>query len=160
ATVNTLIGTSNSGETFPGADTPFGMVQWSPEGTRGNQTRTPEPGGYGFDATRVRGFSLTHMSGTGCAGGYGDIPFMPFTGAVNSSPSADTTDATYASDFSHANETATAGYYRVQLASGVNTELTATTRTGAARFTYPAGQAAAMLVRTSNSEVGSSAAQT
>ena len=153
--VNTLIGTSNSGETWPGADTPFGMVQWSPENTNGNQTRTVEPGGYGYDNTRVRGFSLTHLSGTGCAGASGDIPFMPYVGSVNSSPSADSGDSTYASNFSHSNETATAGYYRAQLASGVNTELTATTRTGSGRFTYPSGTAT-MLVRTSNSEVGSS----
>ena len=157
--VNTLIGTSNSGETFPGADTPYGMVQWSPENTAGNQTRTVRPGGYGYNATRIRGFSLTHMSGTGCAGGSGDIPFMPHVGTVATSPSADTTDATYASDFSHADETATAGYYRVRLNSGVNAELTATTRTGSGRFTYPTGSTASMLVRTSNSEVGSSAAQ-
>ena len=156
--VNTLIGTSNGGETWPGADTPFGMVQWSPETTRGNQTRTPEPGGYGFDATRIRGFSLTHLSGTGCAGASGDIPFLPFVGAVNSSPSADSTDATFASNFSHANETGTAGYYRVLLANGVNSELSATTRTGAGRFTYPTAGTPTMLVRTSNSEVGSSAA--
>src|SRR6478609_4117522 len=91
--VNTLVGT-NGGETFPGADTPFGMVQWSPENTAGNQTRTVRPGGYGYNTTRVRGFSLTHMSGTGCAGGSGDIPFMPHVGTVGSSPSADTTDAT------------------------------------------------------------------
>lgn len=155
--VNTLIGTSNNGETWPGADTPFGMVQWSPETTRGNQTRTPEPGGYGFDATRIRGFSLTHLSGTGCAGASGDIPFMPFAGTVTSSPSADSTDSIFARNFSHANETGTAGYYRVGLNSGVNVELTATTRTGSGRFTYPSGTST-MLVRTSNSEVGSSAA--
>ncbi|MFF5235499.1 GH92 family glycosyl hydrolase [Dactylosporangium sp. NPDC000521] len=155
--VNTLVGT-NGGETFPGADTPYGMVQWSPENTAGNQTRTVRPGGYGYNATRVRGFSLTHMSGTGCAGGSGDIPFMPHVGTVTSSPSADTTDATYASGFSHADETATAGYYRVRLNSGVNTELTATTRSGSGRFTYPTGSTASMLIRTSNSEVGSSAA--
>src|SRR6266542_736941 len=158
--VNTLIGTSNQGETFPGAVTPFGMVQWSPENTRGNQTRTVEPGGYGFDATRIRGFSLTHMSGTGCAGGYGDIPFYPRVGSVGSSPSSDTSDSIYASNFSHANETATAGYYRVLLNSGVNVELTATTRTGSGRFTYPTSGAATMLVRTSNSEVGSTGAST
>jgi predicted alpha-1,2-mannosidase len=155
--VDTLIGTSNNGETFPGADTPFGMLQWSPENTRGNQTRTAAPGGYSFNATRIRGFSLTHLSGTGCAGASGDIPFMPFVGTVNSSPSADTSDSVYASNFSHANETADAGYYQVRLANGVNTELTATTRTGAGRFIYPAGTAS-MLLRTSNSEVGSSAA--
>ncbi|HCT78076.1 MAG TPA: alpha-mannosidase, partial [Micromonosporaceae bacterium] len=155
--VNPLIGSSNSGETFPGATTPFGMVQWSPENTAGNQTRTPEPGGYSYSATRIRGFSLTHLSGTGCAGASGDIPFMPFVGAVTSSPSADTTDATYASNFSHSNETAAAGHYRVLLNSGVNSELTVSPRTGSGRFTYPAGTAT-MLVRTSNSEVGSSAA--
>ncbi len=57
--VDTLIGSSNSGETFAGAVTPFGMVQWSPENTRGDQTRTPEPGGYSYDATRIRGFRWT-----------------------------------------------------------------------------------------------------
>src|SRR5690349_4189818 len=101
ATVNTLIGSSNSGETFPGADTPFGMVAWSPENTRGDQARTPEPGGYAYDAARIRGFSLTHLSGTGCAGASGDVPFLPMPGTVTSSPTADTTDATYASNFSH-----------------------------------------------------------
>ncbi|MBB5868464.1 putative alpha-1,2-mannosidase [Allocatelliglobosispora scoriae] len=160
STVNTLIGSSNSGETFPGAVAPFGMVAWSPENTRGDQARTPEPGGYAYDAARIRGFSLTHLSGTGCAGASGDVPFLPIPGTVTSSPTSDTTDATYASNFSHANETATAGYYRVGLASGVNVELTASTRTGSGRFTYPTGQAATMLVRTSNSEVGSSAATT
>lgn len=159
--VNTLVGTSNSGETFPGATTPFGMVQFSPENTGGNQTRTVEPGGYGFNATRIRGFALTHLSGTGCAGAFGDIPFFPHAGNVTGSPSADSTDATYASNFSHTGETAAAGYYRVGLGSGVNVELSATARTGAARFTYPQNQTtASLLVRTSNSEVGSSAATT
>src|SRR3954453_830049 len=87
--VNTLVGSSNSGETFPGADTPFGMVQWSPENTRGDQTRTPQPGGYDYDVSRTRGFSLTHMSGTGCAGGAGDVPILPYPGEVSSSPSSD-----------------------------------------------------------------------
>ncbi|MFI5907503.1 GH92 family glycosyl hydrolase [Dactylosporangium sp. NPDC051541] len=160
ATVNTLIGSANSGETFPGADAPYGMVQWSPENTRGDQTRTPQPGGYDYNVTRIRGFSLTHMSGTGCAGGSGDVPFLPYPGAVSSSPSADSTDATFASNFQHANESGTAGYYRVGLDSGVNVELSATARTGAARLTYPTGKAASLLVRTSNSEVGSSAATT
>ncbi|WP_240197144.1 GH92 family glycosyl hydrolase [Nonomuraea lactucae] len=160
ATVDTLIGSSNSGETFPGATTPFGMVAWSPENTEGNQMRTVEPGGYGYNATRIRGFSLTHLSGTGCAGASGDIPFMPHVGSVTSSPTADTTDGTYASDFSHSDETAAAGHYQVRLASGVNVELSATARTGAGRFSFPASGTASMLVRTSNSEVGSSAAQT
>ena len=157
--VNSLIGTKG-GETWPGADMPFGMVQFSPENTRGDSTRTVRPGGYGYDNPRIRGFALTHMSGTGCAGAYGDIPFYPHVGNVTVAPSDDRTDAIYASDFDHANEHAEPGYYQVKLNSGVNVELSATERTGTARFTYPAGQPATMLVRTSHSEVGSEFAET
>ncbi|MFJ8629292.1 GH92 family glycosyl hydrolase [Streptomyces sp. NPDC093568] len=153
--VDPLIGTKNGGNVFPGAVTPFGMFSFSPENTRGDATRTAAPGGYHHDATRIRGFSLTHMSGTGCAGGSGDIPFFPYAGEVTSSPASDTKDAVYASDFSHADETAEPGRYRVRLASGVTADLTATGRTGSARFTFPDGKPASLLVRTANSEVGS-----
>ncbi|MEU1294496.1 GH92 family glycosyl hydrolase [Streptomyces sp. NPDC005840] len=153
--VDPLIGTSNGGDVFPGAVVPFGMLSWSPENTRGDATRTAAPGGYHYDATRIRGFSLTHMSGTGCAGGSGDIPFFPYAGDVTSSPAADTKDAVYASDFSHDDETAEPGHYKVGLASGVTADLTATARTGSGRFTFPADKPASMLVRTANSEVGS-----
>ncbi|WP_086827889.1 GH92 family glycosyl hydrolase [Allokutzneria sp. NRRL B-24872] len=153
--VNPLIGTKG-GETWPGAVTPLGMLQWSPENTRGNQNRTVRPGGYGYDHTKIRGFSLTHLSGTGCAGAFGDIPFFPHPGEVTSSPTADLTDSIYASTFSHANEIAKPGYYSVGLDSGARAELTATTRTGSGRFTYPQGKPATMLFRTSSSEVGSS----
>ncbi|MEV5844664.1 GH92 family glycosyl hydrolase [Streptomyces sp. NPDC051985] len=155
AYVDPLIGSRNGGNTFPGAVLPFGMLSWSPENTRGDAARTAAPGGYQYDATRIRGFSLTHMSGTGCAGGSGDIPFFPYAGEVTSSPASDTKDAVYASDFSHADETAEPGHYKVGLASGVTADLTATTRTGSARFTYPADKPASLLVRTANSEVGS-----
>ncbi|MDX3450966.1 GH92 family glycosyl hydrolase [Streptomyces sp. ME02-8801-2C] len=153
--VDPLIGTRNGGDVFPGAVVPFGMLSWSPENTRGDATRTAAPGGYHYDATRIRGFSLTHMSGTGCAGGSGDIPFFPYPGQVTSSPASDTRDAVYAADFSHADETAEPGHYRVTMASGVTADLTATARTGSARFTYPSGRPASMLIRTANSEVGS-----
>jgi predicted alpha-1,2-mannosidase len=159
AYVNPLIGSRNGGNTFPGAVVPFGMVQWSPEASKGDHTKTATAGGYEYDATRIRGFSLTHLSGTGCRGASGDIPFMPLATGVSSSPSADDTDSRYASTYSHANESAQAGSYKVKLDSGVQVELSATTRTGAARFTYPAGPAATMLIRTSDSEVGSSDAQ-
>ncbi|MFF0079572.1 GH92 family glycosyl hydrolase [Streptomyces canus] len=155
AYVNPLIGTENGGNVFPGAVTPSGMFSFSPENTRGDATRTAAPGGYLYGATRVRGFSLTHMSGTGCAGGSGDIPLFPFAGEVTSSPASDTKDAVYAADFSHADETAEPGHYRVGLASGVTADLTATARTGSARFTYPADKPASLLFRTANSEVGS-----
>ncbi|RMB82953.1 GH92 family glycosyl hydrolase [Streptomyces shenzhenensis] len=157
AYVDPLIGTRNGGNVFPGAVVPFGMLSWSPENTRGDATRTAAPGGYQYDATRIRGFSLTHMSGTGCAGGSGDIPFFPYPGEVTSSPASDTKDAVYAADFDHADESAEPGHYGVTLASGVRADLTATAHTGSARFTYPAGKPASLLVRTANSEVGSSA---
>ncbi|WAZ24721.1 GH92 family glycosyl hydrolase [Streptomyces cinnabarinus] len=153
--VDPLIGTKNGGNVFPGAVTPFGMFSFSPENTRGDATRTAAPGGYHYDATRIRGFSLTHMSGTGCAGGSGDIPFFPYAGEVTSSPAGDTKDQVYAADFSHADERAEPGRYRVGLASGVTADLTATARTGSARFTYPPDKPASLLIRTANSEVGS-----
>ncbi|MGC4746649.1 GH92 family glycosyl hydrolase [Micromonospora sp. DT201] len=155
AYVNPLIGSTNLGNTYPGAVRPFGMLAWSPQTTTGNQVSTPAPGGYEYGATRVRGFSLTHLNGVGCNGGAGDIPIMPYVGDVTSSPSVDTSDATYASDFSHENETARAGYYRVGLDSGASAELTTTARTGSGRFGFPANQPASMLFRTSNSETGS-----
>ncbi|MEV7339250.1 GH92 family glycosyl hydrolase [Streptomyces sp. NPDC093544] len=155
AYVDPLIGTKNLGNVFPGAVVPFGMLSWSPENTRGSATSTAAPGGYQYDATRVRGFSLTHMSGTGCAGGSGDIPFFPYAGEVTSSPASDTKDAVYAADFTHADESAEPGHYKVGLASGVTADLTATTRTGSGQFTYPADKPASLLIRTANSEVGS-----
>ena len=157
--VNPLIGSRIGGNTFPGAVLPFGMVQWSPEATRGDHTRTATAGGYEYDVRKIRGFSLTHLSGTGCRGASGDIPFMPIAGEVSSSPSADDSDSVYASTYSHDHETARAGSYQVLLDNGVKVELSATTRTGSARFTYPAGQPATLLIRASDSEVGSSDAR-
>jgi predicted alpha-1,2-mannosidase len=157
--VNPLIGSKNGGNTFPGAVVPFGMVQFSPENTKGDHTRTAAPGGYQYDATKIRGFALTHLSGTGCRGASGDIPLMPIAGAVETSPSSDAADNVYASTFSHANETASPGSYRVLLDSGVAVALTATERTGSARLTFPAGRPATVLFRVSDSEVGSSEAR-
>ena len=154
--VNPLIGSRNGGNTFPGASLPFGMLQWSPENTRGRHDRTAAPGGYQYDATRIRGFSLTHLSGTGCAGASGDIPFMPVTIPVTSSPASDARDSVYASDFSHADEHASPGDYRVQLDNGVAVELAAALRSGIAGFNFPKDQPANLLVRVSDSEVGSS----
>ncbi|MFJ9372574.1 hypothetical protein [Streptomyces sp. NPDC101455] len=76
AYVDPLIGTKNGGNVFPGAVVPFGMLSWSPENTRGSATSTAAPGGYQYDATRIRGFSLTHMSGTG---GSGTVDGLGFT---------------------------------------------------------------------------------
>lgn len=132
-----LSGSYGSGETFPGADVPFGMVQWSPD------TVSTAFGGYNYNDNRIRGFSLTHLSGVGCRV-YGDIPFMPYVSAATTSLTTDL--AHYISTFAHSDEIAHPGYYRVRLNNGVVTELTATQHSGAGRFTYPAGQPAAMLV--------------
>ena len=79
------------------------------------------------------------MNGAGCnAGAAGDVPIMPYAGTVDSSPTADTTDARYASNVSHADETAKPGRYTVTLANGVKTDLAVSTRAGVGEFTFPA----------------------
>jgi putative alpha-1,2-mannosidase len=118
------------------------MVQLSPD------TESYAPGGYWYYDNRIRGFSLTHLNGAGC-GVYSDIPFMPYVGEVTESPA--THPMLYISTFSHTNESAAAGFYQVKLDNGVNTELSATQRSGAGRFTYPQGQTATMLVNVSGS---------
>jgi predicted alpha-1,2-mannosidase len=156
--VNPFIGTAHGGNVFPGATTPFGMVQFSPEASPTRKDRPiAAPGGYEDRSTQLRGFSLTNVEGWGCAGGSGDIPLMPIAEAVTSSPSVDYRTA-YASGFTHAAQHAEPGYYSVTLASGITVELTASKRTGSAILHYPAGKPATLLVRTSDSEVGSSAA--
>ncbi|WP_329172107.1 lectin [Streptomyces sp. NBC_01477] len=132
--VNPLLGTSNGGNTFPGADTPFGMVSWSPD------TSSRPPGGnYAYSDNVVTGFSLNHISGPGC-GAMGDIPVLPTTGGI---------DGGATQTFSHSNETASAGAYSVTLGNGVKTELTATARSGMARFTFPATTQANLLFKLS-----------
>lgn len=169
--VNPLIGTTNGGNDYPGATLPLGMLAWSPEEPRNRPRRQVEgvpgsmrddpsrpaaPGGYEYTSNRISGFSLTHLMGTGCAGATGDIPFMPYTGDITSSPADDQRAEIYGSTFSHDDEIAQAGYYKLKLQNGVSTELTTTPRTGSGRFAYPAGKPAVMLVRTANSETGSS----
>src|SRR6187549_2456631 len=127
--VRPFVGSQNFGNTFPGAAAPFGMVQVSPD--------TGGQGGYDYTANSIYGFSQTHLSGVGC-GVAGELPIMPTTGAVTSTdPNA------YKSAFSHDDEQARPGYYRVGLSRyDIDAELTATARTGWQRYTFPAtGQA-------------------
>src|SRR5262249_11959707 len=126
--------------------------------TNGNQTANVNSSGYVSSASKIRGFSLAHVSGAGCAGLAGDVPFMPYVGTVDTSPAADSTDSKYVSSFSHSDETAQAGYYSVRLANGVTAELSSTPRTAAGQFTYPSGTNSTMLIRTSAGLVGSTAA--
>ncbi|WP_420707284.1 GH92 family glycosyl hydrolase [Streptomyces sp. NRRL F-2799] len=135
--VNPFIGTQNEGNTYPGAAVPFGMVQLSPD--TGHNT------GYDYAQDRIRGFSLVHLSGVGCGLG-GDLPVLPTTGDVT------TTDyAKYAARFSHDDESASPGYYRVGLDSGIEAELTATARTGVQRYTFPATDKANVLLNAGQS---------
>ncbi|NAZ82728.1 glycoside hydrolase family 92 protein [Kineococcus sp. R8] len=159
--VDPLIGSAGGGNTYPGAVRPFGMLAWSPTTTAGDQTGTGGSNGYSFDTPRVRGFSLTHVNGAGCfPGAAGDVPIMPFTGPVTSSPSADVTDAVFAAGFRHDDELADPGHYRVGLDNGVTTDLAVTDRAGVGEFTFPAGEQANLLFRTSNSLNGSEDAET
>ena len=137
AAVNPFIGTAGNGNDFPGADTPFGMVQWSPD-----TVSRPDGGGYAYADSAISGFSLTHLSGPGCRAD-GDIPVLPTVGAIDTSA----TDS-----FSHADESASAGYYRVALHNGVSVELTATTRTGMARLEFPAAARDNLILRLAGSQ--------
>src|SRR5437764_3941794 len=145
--VHPFVGTDRSGFAFPAATMPFGMVQWSPD------TPTRSPGGYIYGDSTIKGFSLTHLSGTGCSI-YQDIPFMPFVGSLDRSPA--TSPSTYVSSVSHAGEQAMPGYYKVHLGSGVQVELTVTPRTGFGRVTYPASTTAQMLINVGGSVNGDS----
>ena len=124
--VDPFIGTDGGGNTFPGASAPFGMVQFSPD------TSAPSIG-YVYNDRNIQGFSMNHMSGVGC-NDQGDVFMTATTGDIK------TNAADYESRFSHADETASPGYYQVMLSRWkINAEVTATERAGAIRFTFPKG---------------------
>ncbi|MDH7640724.1 GH92 family glycosyl hydrolase [Sphingomonas oryzagri] len=158
ALVNPFIGTTNGGNEFPGAVLPFGMVSFSPEETPlpGSGLVVAAPGGYEWRSNGVRGFGLAHVSGSGCAGAGGDIPIMPVTRAVETSPSAPGGGNLYAAYLDHGKEQASPGAYAAKLGNGVAVDLSATLRTGVARFAFPDDKPANLLFRTSDTEVGSS----
>jgi predicted alpha-1,2-mannosidase len=146
-------GTFGGGHNFPGAALPFGMVQWSPDTTPADRNGG---GGYDYRDKHLRGFSLTHLSGAGCSL-YGDFPFLPTTEPLKTSPAAPgpVLDGELQPGFSHARETARPGYYSVDLnpvdGGGIKAELTATTRTGMARFTFPPNPHSSVLVNAGGS---------
>ncbi|MFD5122374.1 GH92 family glycosyl hydrolase [Streptomyces sp. NPDC058385] len=135
--VNPFIGTENEGNTYPGAAVPFGMVQFSPD--TGHNT------GYDYSENHIRGFSTVHLSGVGCGLG-GDLPVLPTTGDITS-----TDYAKYAAEFSHEDEKASPGSYKVGLKTGIEAELTATKRTGVQRYTFPATDKANVLINAGQS---------
>jgi predicted alpha-1,2-mannosidase len=140
-------GTFGGGHNFPGAALPFGMVQWSPDTT----PAAPHSGGYDYRDHHLSGFSLTHLSGAGCAL-YGDFPFLPTTEPLRSSPAAPGggLDGRFQPGFSHRDEHGRPGSYSVRLnparGGAIGVALAATTRTGIARFAFPASPHASVLV--------------
>ncbi|MGC9260806.1 MAG: GH92 family glycosyl hydrolase [Phycisphaerae bacterium] len=135
--VNPFIGTGTgpggSINLFPGPTMPFGMVQLSPD---------TESRGYGYHyyQSQIEGFSMTHMSGPGCPN-EGDVFFTATTGAVH------TQVKNFQSLYSHQMQSAKPGYYQVKLLRwGIHTQLTVANRCGIARFTFPAGKQANILI--------------
>jgi predicted alpha-1,2-mannosidase len=149
--VNVFVGTGGHGHTFPGATLPFGAVQLSPD--TGVQD-WDWSSGYHHDDETLMGFSHTHLSGTG-VGDMLDLLLVPRTGEVILEPGTDpqarkNPEGTYRSRFSHSDERGEPGFYSVKTAANggasILTELTATERTGLARFTFPAGEPAHILI--------------
>ena len=136
--VNPFIGTDFTGNTYPGAQVPFGMVQLSPDNGLPGWDRIS---GYFYPDSTIAGFSHTHLSGTG-AGDLYDISFMPVTRPYKEAPAP----LGIYSSFSHNEEAASAGYYRVLLKDyNINVELTATERCGIQRYTFPKAESSVFL---------------
>ena len=136
--VNPFIGTDFTGNTYPGAQVPFGMVQLSPDNGLPGWDRIA---GYFWPDSTIAGFSHTHLSGTG-AGDLYDISFMPVMLPYREAEAP----LGIHSKFSHEEESASAGYYKVRLSDyDIQVELTATPRCGVQRYTFPKGDAAVFL---------------
>jgi predicted alpha-1,2-mannosidase len=138
--------TSGGGNTFPGADVPFGMVQWSPD-TMPDRT---DGGGYTYGDKQITGFSLTHLSGPGCPAA-GDVPILPMTGSL---PAGDPSSVT--TSFTNVGEVAQAGYYSA-ISNGpapntIRSEFTATPHTAMGKFTFPRTTQADFLIKLDDSD--------
>ena len=133
--VDPFIGTGGHGHTFPGPVMPHGMIQPSPD-TRIDGWDACS--GYHYTDSLINGFTQNHLSGTDCAD-YGDFLLMPTVGEQKIDPQCDSLqNRPFASEFSHADEVASPGYYSTLLKSyGIKAEITAANRAAIYRFTYP-----------------------
>ena len=135
--VNPFIGTGAidgglSGNNYPGATSPFGMIQLSPDTSEA--PNWGDASGYDYNRNTIFGFSHTRLSGTG-ASDLIDITLMPTSSGRTSSA------------FTHDEEKARPGYYQVMLKDeGINAELTTTQRNGIHRYQYPAGKDAEIIL--------------
>ncbi|USU13135.1 GH92 family glycosyl hydrolase [Sphingomonadaceae bacterium OTU29THOMA1] len=148
--VDPMIGTGGEGHTFPGATAPFGMVQLSPDTDKTCEIRAcyGHAAGYRYDDPTIQGFSHTHFSGAGHSD-LGDLLVMPQAGdTVRLDPGDPKRPGSgYRSRFDHRDEIAHPGYYAVTLRDGgIRAEMTAGTRVGVHRYTFPAGQAAHLVL--------------
>ncbi|MEO3406727.1 GH92 family glycosyl hydrolase [Mucilaginibacter sp. CAU 1740] len=148
--VNPFIGTgavkgSLSGNNYPGATVPFGMVQLSPD-TR-DEPEWDAASGYDHNDTFIAGFSHTHLSGTGAPDLF-DVLLMPYTGDEKTrAGNATQAGSGYGSRFSHANELARAGYYSVKLDDHqIGVELTATEHAGFHKYLFPKNEKARVVI--------------
>jgi predicted alpha-1,2-mannosidase len=145
-----MIGTSRMGHVFPGATAPFGMVQLSPQtnfeimyGYDGkyNKHTYEYCAGYQYKDTTILGFTHTNFSGTGHSD-LGDFLVMPtIESNINEKLTSKEGAKSLASGFSHKNETASAGYYKVKLSKhNITAELTASERVGFHQYTFPSSK--------------------
>ncbi len=146
--VNPFIGASTSvgaagiyhglGKTFPGAATPYGMVQVSPNTITGGDNGS----GYSYEHTSIEGFAFTQMSGVGWYGDLGNFLVMPAAGPLKTSAgNANTPGSGYRSGYDKSSEKASAGYYSVMLTDHhIKAEATAAPHSGMLRFVFPAGK--------------------
>lgn len=133
--VNPFIGTGGHGHTYPGATSPFGMIQLSPDnGTQGWDWCSA----YHVSDSILIGFSHLHLSGTGI-GDLADIRLMPLSEKIvlYEKPPKHRDSLNYKSSFKHENETAKAGYYSVFLEKGkIKVGLTTSEKVGYHKYTY------------------------
>jgi len=145
--VNPFIGASTSiakagashglGKTFPGATTPFGMVQVSPNTITGGDNGS----GYSYEHESIEGFAFTQLSGIGWYGDLGNFLVMPARGPLRTSAGRlGHEEEGYRSAYDKASEKASPGYYTATLTKyHVKAEATAAAHSGMLRFTYSAG---------------------
>jgi len=143
--VNPFIGASTStekagvlhglGKTFPGATTPFGMVQVNPNTITGGDNGP----GYSYEMEHIEGFAFTQMSGIGWYGDLGNFLVTPTTGELQLVAGRHPEVAKgYRSRYDKQTEVAKAGYYAATLTDyGIRVEATAAPRSGILRFTFP-----------------------
>ena len=154
--VDPFIGTGGHGHTFPGATTPFGMIQLSPiNGISGWDWCS----GYHYSDSLVIGFGHLSLSGTGI-GDLNDVVLMPATKEYDLSTltigkkdqyfkDADKFRdlVPYKSKYSHKNEKASVGYYQVYLETPkINAEFTADTYVGMHKYTFEKGDTQSIIL--------------